>query len=177
MRQNYTGNSLEESRAGSLDPAEPLHSGKALHAAKQDSATSASRPPKTTPSSKPPLARFDRPGHISKEHASRLWELSHTHARRSESDRAFDSASGDDLANELGELAVASMVGGGETWLDVINAPSEEEEGGPFLETRSAREFGVDPEEDLDGFLREALPTSSAARQESEIFVAKRRGR
>lgn len=161
MRQNYTRNNPDKVTGDREKP----------------SASLAPEPSSTRPSSRPPLERFDRPGHISKEHASRLWELSHTHARRSESERAFDFARADDLANELGELAVTSMMGGGETWLDVINAPSEEEDGGPFLETRSAREFAVDSEEDLDGFLREALPTSSAARQESEIFSARRRGR
>lgn len=167
MRQNYTGGSRDEVTRPQVNGAH----------GRPPAASSVSKPHSPKPSSRPPIERFDRPGHLSKEHASRLRELSHGHTRRGEGERAFESARGDDLANELGELAVTSMIGGGQTWLDVINAPSEEEEGGPFLETRSAREFAVDPEEDLDGFLREALPTSSAARQESEIFAAKRRGR
>lgn len=118
--------------------------------------------------------RFDRPGHIAPEHASRLLLLSSKSAKRDEFEMLFDAAANDELATELGEFAVTAMGGGGETWLDMVNAPSEEEEGGPFLETRSAREFAAGSDEDSEGFFREALPTSSAARHDS---APKPRGR
>lgn len=109
-------------------------------------------------------ARYDRPGHLEEAHAERLLHLSKGRAARDEFALVFDSAASDDLATELAEQAVFSMVGGGETWLDTVNAPVEEEEGGPFLETRGAREFasGPEAEDDTAGFLREALPTPSA---------------
>jgi hypothetical protein len=89
----------------------------------------------------------------------------------------FDSAGRDDFATELAEQAVTSMVGGGETWLDTLNAQVEEEDGGPFLETRAAREFasGQEAHDDTEGFLREAVPTPSAGN--SAPFEGVRRGR
>lgn len=110
-------------------------------------------------------ARYDRPGHLADAHAERLLHMSKGRAARDEFALVFDSAASDDLASELAEQAVSSMMGGGETWLDMVDAPVEEDEGGPFLETRGAREFALGPEaeDDTEGFFREALPTSSAA--------------
>jgi hypothetical protein len=122
-------------------------------------------------------SRFDRPGHIAEQHASRLLHLSRGNAKRDEFEMIFDSAAHDDLATELGEFAVTSMVGGGETWLDKVNAPSEEEDGGPFLETGGEQEFATGSDEESDGYLREALPTSSASRPESVLTMRSRRRR
>ncbi len=120
-------------------------------------------------------SRFDRPGHISEGHASRLLHLSRKNAKRDEFEMIFDSAATDDLATELGEFAVTSMVGGGETWLDKVNAPSEEEDGGPFLETGGEQEFATGSDDESDGYLREAFPTSSASRPESSLSMRRRR--
>jgi hypothetical protein len=107
------------------------------------------------------VSRFDRPGHLAREHAERLLRLSRRDVQK-DREQGFDWGAGDDLAAELGEFAVISMVGGGETWLDLVDGPVEEDDGGPFVETQSSREFAPGSDEDSEGFLREALPTSSA---------------
>lgn len=112
-------------------------------------------------SSVPPSARYDRPGHLADDHAQRLLGLS---KRRRPDDVAFLLAnkgnSDDDLAEELAEQAVSAMTTGGDTWMEFMDKTVEEEEGGPFIETRASREFARGSEEEVDGFLREALPTT-----------------
>lgn len=122
-------------------------------------------------------ARYDRPGHLEEAHAERLLHMSARRTSRDEFALVFDSAASDDLATELAEQAVSSMMGGGETWLDMVDAPVEEDDGGPFLETRGAREFAAGPEaeDDTAGFMREALPTPSA--RPPAAFEGVRRGR
>lgn len=121
--------------------------------------------------------RYDRPGHLEDAHADRLRHLSQRRAGRDEFAMVFDAVDGDELATELAEQAVTSMVGGGDTWLDTVNAQVDEEEGGPFLETRASKEFasGPESEDETAGFLREALPTPSAGN--SVPFEGVRRGR
>lgn len=108
--------------------------------------------------------RFDRPGHLADAHAARLLEMSRGRVRRDEFALVFESAAFDDLATELAEQAVTSMVGGGETWLDTVNAPVEEEDGGPFLEAGGASEVGDggDPE-------RGAAPLQSSAAERAHV--------
>jgi hypothetical protein len=105
-------------------------------------------------------ARFDRPGHLADEHAQRLLKMS---KRRPRDDVAFIIANrgtpDDDLAEELAEQAVSTMTTGGDTWMDFMDRTVDEEEGGPFVETRGSREFARGSAE-VDGFLREALPTT-----------------
>lgn len=118
--------------------------------------------------------RYDRPGHIAEAHAERLRQLSQSRAHRDEFALVFDSAARDELATELAEQAVSSMVGAGETWLDTVNAPVEEEEGGPFVETRAEREY-VEPKTDTSDNAREAVPTPDAGK--FAPFQGVRRGR
>jgi hypothetical protein len=183
MRQNHTGpnkspkpSKRELSKPGALPPAvvRPRAPGADLEAKALDHA--ALGIPARLHSTKD-RARYDRPGHIADAHAERLLHLSQRRSGRDEFTLVFDSAAGDDLATELAEQAVTSMVGGGETWLDTVNAQVEEEEGGPFLETRADREFasGPEAEDGTQGFLREALPTPSAGN--SVHFEGVRRGR
>lgn len=120
------------------------------------------------------MPRFDRPGHLAREHAERLLRLSRRDAQK-DPEQGFDLGAGDDLASELGEFAVISMVGGGETWLDLVDDPVDEDEGGPFVETQSSREFAPGSDEDSDGFLREALPTSSALARDPSTVLRRRR--
>lgn len=121
------------------------------------------------------VSRFDRPGHLAREHAERLLRLSRRDMQK-DREQGFDWGDGDDLAAELGEFAVISMVGGGETWLDLVDGHVDEDDGGPFVETQSSREFAPGSDEDSDGFLREALPTSSAlAKGASPEFRRRRR--
>jgi len=118
--------------------------------------------------------RYDRPGHIAQAHAERLRQLSQSRAGRDEFALVFDSAARDDLAIELAEQAVSSMVGAGGTWLDTVNAPVEEEEGGPFVETRATREQ-VEPKADTFDNAPDAVPTSNAGK--FVPFQGVRRGR
>lgn len=108
-----------------------------------------------------PSARFDRPGHLADEHAQRLLRMS---KRRRPDDNAFLMANkgttDDDFAEELAEQAVSAMTTGGDTWMDAMDETVDEEEGGPFVETRASREFARGSEQEVDGFLREALPTT-----------------
>lgn len=130
------------------------------------------------PSSPDSAPRYDRPGHLEDSHAARLLQLSRRRSSREERGFIFGSAASDDLAEELAEQAVSSMVGAGETWLDMVNAPVEEEEGGPFLESPGAREFAAGSEDETEGFLREALPTAIALRFEPEgVSLLRRRRR
>jgi hypothetical protein len=106
-------------------------------------------------------ARFDRPGHLAEEHAQRLLRMS---KRKPPDDVAFVMANrgntDDEFAEELAEHAVSTMTTGGDTWMDFMDKTVEEEDGGPFVETRASREFAHGSEHEVDGFLREALPTT-----------------
>lgn len=108
-----------------------------------------------------PNIRFDRPGHLADEHAQRLLNMS---KRKAPDDVAFlianRGAPDDQLAEELAEQAVSTMTTGGDTWMDFMDKTVDEEDGGPFVETPASREFARGSEQDVDGFLREALPTT-----------------
>jgi hypothetical protein len=87
-------------------------------------------------------------------------------------ERAFvSSATGvkDDLAEELGEAFVQSATSGEEAGLEMANAETEEERGGPFVETTAEVEFADDVDasnpEDAEPA---ALPTTSAAADDDE---------
>lgn len=121
------------------------------------------------PSSVRPGVRFDRPGHLADDHAQRLLRMS---KRRPQDDSAFLMANkgttDDELAEELAEQAVSTMTTGGDTWMDFMDKTVEEEEGGPFIETRASKEFARGSEQEVDGFLREALPTTRSGKSRSQ---------
>jgi hypothetical protein len=140
------------------------------HGNKSDSLKSNNPRPSREPNGEPlapksssarTAVRFDRPGHLADDHAQRLLRLS---KRRPPDDFAFLLASrgntDDDLAEELAEQAVSAMTTGGDTWMESMDKTVDEEEGGPFVETRASREFARGAEHEVDGFLREALPTT-----------------
>ena len=107
-----------------------------------------------------PSPRFDRPGHLAEDHAQRLLRMS---KRRAPDDSAFlmanKGSTDDELAEELAEQAVSAMTGG-DTWMEFVDKTVDEDEGGPFVETPASREYARGSDQDVDGFLREALPTT-----------------
>jgi hypothetical protein len=123
----------------------------------------ASKPPATPKSKAPPngVRRIDGSGHIDPAHAERLRELSSE--GRDVDPRAFveKSASGDDLAEELGEEAVIAMTTGQDDIPEERDAPVEEEQGGPFVETSAGTEFaGGTDESNIETATREPFPTT-----------------
>lgn len=108
---------------------------------------------------RPGWLRYDRPGHIDERHAQRLLRLS---GQRRDDDSAFlfENSQDDELATELAEHAVQAMTAGGDSLLDSRDEAVDEEQGGPFLETRASQEFARGGARATAGFFREALPTS-----------------
>jgi hypothetical protein len=75
------------------------------------------------------------------------------------------SHSRDDLTERLGEEAVSSMTSGESQLADDWDKPLEEEDGGPFVETRDRDEFasGTDGS-NIVGATREPFPKTSNSR-------------
>ena len=95
-------------------------------------------------------------------HAKHLLELARE-GKQSDSDEAFlkKARSTDDLAEELGESAVAAMTSGEEQLTDERDAEVAEERGGPFVRTTGGTEFaeGTD-ESNIPEATREPFPTT-----------------
>lgn len=85
------------------------------------------------------------------KHSKEFIATAREHARRSDSGDAFvrDPGSGparvdDDLAEEVAESFLQSATSGEEAGEERANAEVPEEEGGPFIITTGAKEFGYD---------------------------------
>jgi hypothetical protein len=109
------------------------------------------------------VRRIDGSGHVDPAHAARLLELSReTH--EVVDDRGFvkKHRSQESIAEELGEGAVTNMTTGEDTLPDSLDESSEEESGGPFVETPASEEFaeGTD-ESNIPGATREPFPKTS----------------
>jgi hypothetical protein len=94
--------------------------------------------------SKAPIHRRDNSGHLDPKYAADL------DARRKEANASKDNdvaflggkaKSKDPLAEELGENFVKSAVSGEEGLEDDLDEVTEEESGGPFVETSGGTEF------------------------------------
>ena len=87
-------------------------------------------------------ARRDGTGHLDPKYAAKLRRLSRESRDDTGNDRAFlqRARSKDDLAEELGEEAVATMTAG-EDQSDRLEAEVSEEVGGPFVRTTGRREY------------------------------------
>ena len=112
---------------------------------------------------KPSVKRIDGAGHVDPAHAARLLELSReTHEE--DDDRGFVThhRSQESIAEELGEGAVTNMTTGEDTLPDSLDESSEEETGGPFVETPASEEFaeGTD-ESNIAEATREPFPKTS----------------
>jgi|GEM_PF-1274825 len=123
-----------------------------------------------TKNKQPALRRYDRPGHLDPAHAERLLELARA-GREAEDDSAFlrSGAEEDDLANELGQTTVASMTSGEGMLTNELEAPVEEDIGGPFVGTSASEEFAEEAdEEDAFDATREPTPVPSPAPDEPD---------
>jgi hypothetical protein len=109
-----------------------------------------------------PAHGFDGAGHMDPEHKKRLLELSREGKEADSADAFVKKArTHDDLAEELGESAVASMTSGEEQLRDDLDAEVAEERGGPFVKTTGGTEFaeGTD-ESNIPEATREPFPTT-----------------
>jgi hypothetical protein len=106
------------------------------------------------------LVGFDAAGHIDPAEANRLLELGRS-TRLDESNQAFEGATEDDLAEELGEAAVHHMTTGADELTSDLEAEVEEELGGPFVVTSANTEFaGGTDESNIETATREPFPTT-----------------
>ncbi|MBS2031820.1 MAG: hypothetical protein JST54_28245 [Deltaproteobacteria bacterium] len=99
-------------------------------------------------------------------------EVDEIRERDGERDAAFvnraDKAN-DDLAEELGESFVTSATSGEEAGMDMANEETEEEKGGPFVETTADQEFADDVDEsNPEDAEPAALPTTASSESDEE---------
>ncbi|MDP9149091.1 MAG: hypothetical protein M3O36_04000 [Myxococcota bacterium] len=128
----------------------PRRSSSQPKAAKQSTKRPAKReaPPSNTPRPASRVRRRDRPGHLDPQYAKELLEKS---GDSPDGGRAFvERRRGlqDDLAEQLGEDAVAKATTGGEDVSEeALDQVVPEEVGGPFVESTPDQEFavGTDP--------------------------------
>jgi hypothetical protein len=108
-----------------------------------------------------PTHGFDGAGHMDPAHRKHLLELARE--GKSAEGEAFvkKARTNDDLAEELGEAAVASMNSGEEQLTTDLEAEVAEERGGPFVKTTAGTEFaeGTD-ESNIPEATREPFPTT-----------------
>jgi hypothetical protein len=95
-----------------------------------------------------PIRRRDATGHLDPHYAAHL-RAEGGHSRDTADNVAFlaGERSDDELAEELGEEAVAEMTTGEYQGEDVLDRVVEEERGGPFVESTAGVEYaeGTDP--------------------------------
>jgi hypothetical protein len=125
-------------------------------------ATKKSAPPKPRPKARSGVSatrRIDGAGHIDPEHAERLRGLANENKDRDPVAFFQEPSTPDDLAEALGEEAVARMTTGNDDLAGKMNEPQDEERGGPFVETSGSTEFadGVDDSNTADA-TREPFP-------------------
>jgi hypothetical protein len=118
---------------------------------------------RVAPAKKGSVMRRDGSGHVDPAHAKRLLALSRE-AREAPEARTFVSGPRprEAIAEELGEGAVVSMTTGEDSLTDTLDENSEEENGGPFVETTASEEFAAGTDEsNIDGATREPFPRTS----------------
>jgi hypothetical protein len=126
---------MNEKKAGTSKP--PQHAAKGAKGAKVPA-----------PAPAKPIHRRDATGHLDPEYAARLRAES-LEGRDNDDNRAFlpEGHSKDDLAEELGEEAVEAMTSGESQREDDLDQVTDEERGGPFVESTAGVEYaeGTDP--------------------------------
>jgi hypothetical protein len=109
------------------------------------------------------VKRRDATGHLDPRYAADLRLRSLEHAPRPEEDVAFleRAKSREPLAEVLGEEFVEAATTGEDVTLETLNGKTPEDEGGPFVVTRSRDEFarGSDASNPSDA-TREPFPTA-----------------
>jgi hypothetical protein len=133
---------------------------------RNESKKDSKRPHSAKPAAEPAkgaVRRIDGSGHVDPAHAARLLELSRENQAVDE-DRGFVKGhrSHEAIAEEFGEGAVSNMTSGEDTLPDSLDENSEEESGGPFVETSASEEFaeGTD-ESNIAEATREPFPKTS----------------
>lgn len=142
-----------KARAAARKPAAKARAAKAKAPARATKAAKATRA-----KAKPAVRRRDRPGHIDPKYAREL----RSHSEPPEADpQSFieQPRAGDDLAEEMGEEAVATATTGEYEAEDMREQDVPEEVGGPFVQTTPGEEFaqGTDPSNPKDA-TREPFP-------------------
>jgi hypothetical protein len=108
-----------------------------------------------------PFRREDRPGHLDPHYSKELRKQSGAHE---DAQRAFierPRSPNDDLAEELGESVVEKATTGEDEVDEDLDQIVPEEQGGPFVETNAAQEFGHGTDaSNPKGAKREPFPTT-----------------
>jgi hypothetical protein len=107
------------------------------------------------------VRRFDRPGHLDPKYAAGLREQSG--AKETDPHAFLDGprSPNDDLAEERGESVVEKATTGEDGAEESLDQVVPEEEGGPFVETTGATEFGEGADaSNPKGAFREPFPTT-----------------
>jgi hypothetical protein len=116
------------------------------------------------PAARVPVPLRDGAGHLNPEHAARLLELSQESRGAEEDERGFVKGhrSNEAIAEELGEVAVSNMTSGEDSLPDALDEDTDQDTGGPFVETSAAEEFadGTDAS-NIEGATREPFPKTS----------------
>jgi hypothetical protein len=104
---------------------------------------------------------FDNQGHIDPERAARLLGLTATPNGAGYTAFIESSATKDDLAEQLAEVAVVAMTSGDGRMVEDMNGDVEEDWGGPFVVTSASREFaGGTDDSNIAEATREPFPTT-----------------
>ena len=115
------------------------------------------------PATRGPVPLRDGAGHLNPEHAARLLELSQE-SHGEEDQRGFVKGhhSNEAIAEEFGEGAVSNMTSGEDSLPDALDEDTDEDTGGPFVETSAAEEFADGPDaSNIEGATREPFPKTS----------------
>lgn len=118
----------------------------------------------------PARPRYDRPGHLDPAHAERLLGIARA-ARGEQDEKPFwePNSGEDDLAEEIGEAAIATMTSGEDALRRDLDAPVDEERGGPFIVTSANTEFaGGTDESNIEDATREPLPLANRSEEDDE---------
>jgi hypothetical protein len=106
---------------------------------------------------------FDAAGHLDPAEAARLLELAREGKSKDPEGFVGATSTNDDLAEELAETAVEAMTTGEDALEEELEAPVDEELGGPFTETSANKEFaGGTDKSNIAEAMREPFPTANA---------------
>jgi hypothetical protein len=144
----------------------PKKSSPKKKAAPKKAAPKKAAPKKAAPkkaAAKKPVARQDRAGHLAPKYAKDLRRMSKASAEPKDP-RAFVGKRGrsmDPLAEELAEEFVETVTSGEDEGNEIRDKFTDEEVGGPFINSSARREFGYGTDKsNPKGSKREPFPTT-----------------
>jgi hypothetical protein len=111
------------------------------------------------------VQRRDGAGHLNPEYEKKLMDDLRENHPPKDDDRAFltRARSAEDISEELGENFVASATSGEAAEPERQDSETEEEQGGPFIETSAAEEFAEDTEDpNIPSATREPFPRTQS---------------